>query len=219
MGKRITLIHAMPVSIPPILEAFQEGWPEAEIGNLLDDGLTAALQREGGLTTGIVARICDLAAFATRNGANGILFTCSAFGPAINVARQLVSIPVLNPDEAMIAAALGAGTRVGVVVTLAAFAPASASQLHAAAAARGGAVEVHTSVAAGALAALNVGDPAAHDRLVAEAAEVLAGRVDVICLDQFSMARARATVQARVTAPVLTGPATAVARLKALLNA
>jgi hypothetical protein len=161
LGKRITLIHAMPVSIPPILEAFQEGWPEAEIGNLLDDGLTAALQREGGLTTGIVARICDLAAFA----------------------------------------------------------PASASQLHAAAAARGGAVEVHTSVAAGALAALNVGDPAAHDRLVAEAAEVLAGRVDVICLDQFSMARARATVQARVTAPVLTGPATAVARLKALLNA
>jgi Asp/Glu/hydantoin racemase len=68
------------------------------------------------------------------------------------------------------------------------------------------------------LAALNGGDPAAHDRLVAEAAEVLAGRVDVICLDQFSMARARATVQARVTAPVLTGPTTAVARLKALLN-
>jgi hypothetical protein len=40
----------------------------------------------------------------------------------------------------------------------------------------------------------------------------------VICLAQVSMALARAAVQARVRVPVLTAPATAVARLKALLQ-
>ena len=39
-NKRVVLIHAVSVSIQPIRDAFKEGWPEAEISNLLDDGLT-----------------------------------------------------------------------------------------------------------------------------------------------------------------------------------
>ena len=68
------------------------------------------------------------------------------------------------------------------------------------------------------LKALDAGDPITHDRLIAEAAARLNGRVDVVCLAQFSMARARRGVEARVPVPVLTSPAAAVARLKALLD-
>jgi hypothetical protein len=74
------------------------------------------------------------------------------------------------------------------------------------------------SLAEGAFAIGNAGDAATHDRMVVEAAERIAGTVDVICLAQVSMALARAAVQARVPVPVLTAPATAVARLKVLLN-
>jgi Asp/Glu/hydantoin racemase len=73
-------------------------------------------------------------------------------------------------------------------------------------------------LADGAIAAMNAGDTATHDRLIAEAAAKLSAAVDVICLAQVSMALARAEVQARVNVPVLTSPATAVARLKAILT-
>ncbi|MBI4841896.1 MAG: arylsulfatase [candidate division NC10 bacterium] len=218
MSKRIVLIHAVTVSLQPILEAFKEGWPEAEVSNLLDDGLTGALSREGGLTPPIVRRICDLAVYAERTGADGILFSCSAFTPAMDVAKQLVSIPVLKPDEAMIAAALDAGRRIGVLATLPATAPIQAAQLQAAAAERGKTIQVETAAVPEALKALNAGDTATHDRLVAEAAERLAPRVDVICLAQFSMARARPAVKAKVGVPILTSPSAAVARLKAILT-
>lgn len=216
-SNRIVLIHAVPVSIQPIRDAFKEAWPEAEISNLLDDGLTGALSREGGLTPPIVQRICDLALYAARTGADGILFSCSAFTPAMDVAKELVTIPVLKPDEAMIATALETGRRIGVVATMPAAATTQAEQLQAAAAERRKTIQVTTAVPTGALAALNAGDAATHDRLIADAAERLAPDVDVICLAQFSMARARAVAQARVRVPVLTSPAAAVARLKAML--
>jgi Asp/Glu/hydantoin racemase len=219
MSKRIVLIHAVTVAIQPIREAFKEQWPEAEVSNLLDDDLTRALSREGGLTPRVVERICELATYAARTGADGILFTCSAFTPAMDVAKQLVTVPVLKPDEAMIAAALEAGSRIGVVATLPATAPIQAAQLQAAAAERGRTIQVETATVPEALRALNAGDIATHDRLVAEEAGRLEPRVDVICLAQFSMARARPAVKAKVGVPVLTSPSAAVARLKAILTA
>lgn len=219
MAKRIVLIHAVTAAIQPILDAFKKGWPEAEVSNLLDDGLTGALSREGGLTPPIVQRICDLATYAAGTGADGILFTCSAFTPAMDVARQRVTIPVLKPDEAMIATALEAGSRIGVVATLPATAPTQAAQLYAAAAEQGKTIQVMTAAVPEALKALNAGDTASHDRLIAEAAEDLAPGVEVLCLAQFSMARARPLVKEKVGLPVLTSPSAAVARLKAILKA
>jgi Asp/Glu/hydantoin racemase len=216
--KRIALIHAVATAIPPILHAFKEGWPEAQVSNLLDDDLMPAYTRGGGLTPHVVERICELALYAARTGADGILFTCSIFPQAEDLAKQMVRIPVLKPDEAMFAAALDAGKRIGVVATNPPAAPAAAAQLRAGAAARGTEIRIIESVAEGAFAIGNAGDAATHDRMVVEAAERIAGQVDVICLAQVSMALARTAVQARVTVPVLTSPATAVARLKAVVG-
>ena len=218
MSARITLIHAVQVAIPPVLEAFREGWPEAEVMNLLDDGLTVALKREGGLTVPIVQRIRDLATYAVRAGADGILFTCSAFTPAMDVARKDVTIPLLKPDEAMFAAAIEAGRRIGVVATFPGTIPVAEPQILAMAAARGVDVEIVSTVAPDAFEAMKAGDTATHDRLVVDAALELAPRVDVICLAQFSMARARRAVEGQVSIPVLTSPAAAVQRLRALLG-
>jgi Asp/Glu/hydantoin racemase len=216
--KRIALIHAVATAIPPILHAFKEGWPEAQLSNLLDDDLMPAYTREGGLTPHIVERICALALYAARTGADGILFTCSVFPQAEDMAKQLVRVPLLKPDEAMIAAALDAGKRIGVVATNPPAAPAATAQLLAGAKARGTEVQVIASVAEGAFAIGNSGDVVTHDRMIVEAAARIANRVDVLCLAQVSMALARAAVQARVKVPVLTSPATAVARLKALIS-
>lgn len=218
MPPRIALIHAVPTAIPPIRHAFAEGWPQAALSNLLDDDLMPAYTREGGLTPHITERICALALYAARSGADGILFTCSVFPQAEDLAKQLVTVPLLKPDEAMIAAALDAGSRIGVVATNPPAAPAAAAQLLAGAKARGVEVRVVESVADGAFAIGNAGDSTTHDRMVVEAALRIADQVEVLCLAQVSMALARGAVQATVKVPVLTSPATAVARLKRLLG-
>ena len=218
MTKRIALIHAIPAAIPPIQHAFREDWPEAQLSNLLDDDLMPAYRREGGLTPAITRRVCELALYAARTGVDGILFTCSVFTPAEELAKQLVPIPLLKPDEAMIAAALECGKRIGVLATNPPAAPTATAQIQAAAQACGCQIQVVEAVAEGAFAAGNAGDAATHARLVAEAAERLGPAVDVICMAQVSMGLARAAAQARSRVPVLSSPATAVARLKALLG-
>jgi Asp/Glu/hydantoin racemase len=73
-------------------------------------------------------------------------------------------------------------------------------------------------LAEGALAALDAGDVATHDRLAAEASRALRGRCDVVLLGQFSLARAAPQVAEATALPVVTTPGSAVRRLKALLG-
>jgi hypothetical protein len=77
-------------------------------------------------------------------------------------------------------------------------------------------VEVVPKLAAGAMAALDRGDRAEHDRLVVEAARDLRD-CDLIALAQYSMAPAAALVEEASRLPVLTTPDSAVLKLKQLL--
>ena len=73
----------------------------------------------------------------------------------------------------------------------------------------------------GAMAALDAGDGATHDRLVAEAARRLMEAepgVGAIALAQFSLARAREAVQQATGLPVLTTVDSAVAELRRRLS-
>jgi len=209
---RIALIHALRHSPPPIEAAFAAAWPEATLMNLLDDSLAADLARDGVLTPAMTERFLTLARYAAGTGAAAILFTCSAFGPCIEACqRDLAPLPVLKPNEAMIADAASAGARIGL---LASFAPTLASMP---AEFPPGVTLVPLHVA-GALVALDAGDGAEHDRLVGEAARAMAD-CDAIALAQFSLARAAGAVAAATGRPVLTTPGSAVARLRRLLAA
>jgi Asp/Glu/hydantoin racemase len=207
---RIALIHALRHSPPPIEAAFARLWPEATLMNLLDDSLSADLARDGGITEAMTGRFLELARYAQAAGADGILFTCSAFGPCIEaVQRELSPMPVLKPNEAMIEEAKSAGTRIGL---LASFAPTLQSMPPEFPAS----LMVVPRLAEGALAALDRGDGEAHDRLAAEAARDLIV-CDAIALAQFSLARAAPAVAAATGKPVLTTPESAVRKLKRLL--
>jgi hypothetical protein len=208
---RITLIHALKHSIVPIEASFARLWPEVRLMNLLDDSLSADLAREGALTEAMTQRFLNLGRYATSTGSDAILFTCSAFGPCIEaVARAQAPMPVLKPNEAMIEQAAQA-RRVGLLST---FAPTLASMPSEFPAS----VELVPKLAEGALAAMDRGDRAEHDRLVVAASKDLRD-CDVIALAQFSSAAAAPLVAKASGKPVVTTPDSAVAKLKRLLAA
>jgi len=208
---RITLVHALKHSIVPIEASFAKLWPEARLMNLLDDSLSADLARDGRLTDAMTERFLSLARYAATTGADGILFTCSAFGPCIEaVARAHAPMPVLKPNEAMIEQAVAKGRRIGLLST---FPPTLASMPRE----FPESVEIVSKLADGALAALNRGDAAEHDRLIADAARSLRD-CDVIALAQFSMAGAAPLVAQATGRPVLTTPDSAVRKLREMLS-
>lgn len=74
--------------------------------NLLDDSLLYDRAQAGRLSDEMVQRFVDLPLYAQRTGCTGILFTCSAFGPAIEAAGRATGMPTLKPNEAMFEQAL-----------------------------------------------------------------------------------------------------------------
>jgi Asp/Glu/hydantoin racemase len=214
---RIALIHATRLAMEPIQAAFRREWPEPELMNVLDDSLSLDRGRGPDLTPAMIARFECLARYAVDCGAAGILFTCSAFGPAIEAAAHAVQVPVLKPNEAMFEAALARGARIGLVATFASSLAPMCEEFDAAARFAAVRPTLVTELAEGAMDALQKGDGAHHDTLIAEAATRL-GSVDAVMLAQFSMARAAAAVRARVGVPVLTSPESAVAKLRARLT-
>lgn len=216
---RIALIHAVTVAMQPVENAFARLWPEAERANLLDDALSPDRAKSSELTPKVSARIQALAGYAVDQlGADGVLFTCSAFGPAIEAAARRTSRPVLKPNEAMFEAALQHGTRIGMLAT---FQPAVESmelEFRELLAARNMKAELRTICVPEAMSALSKGDVATHNRLVAERAVELADS-DVILLAHFSTSRAEDAVKGQFGGPVLTSPGSAVLKLKKALTA
>ncbi len=208
---RIALIHALKHSVAPIEEAFSRLWPEATTFNLLDDSLSADLAAQGHINPAMTQRFLTLAHYAAGTGADGILFTCSAFGPCIEAcAEELYPIPVLKPNEAMIREAERMGSRIGLLASFAPTLDSRPSEFPSN-------LIVVPRFAQGALAALDRGEPEAHDALAATAALALHD-CDVIALAQFSLARAQQAVSAKIGKPVLTTPDCAVRALRARLE-
>jgi hypothetical protein len=115
----------------------------------------------------------------------------------------------LKPNQAMIEQAVARGRRIGLLST---FPPTLASMPREFPAS----IEIVPKLAEGAMAALDRGDRATHDRLVVEASRDLRD-CDLIALAQYSMAPAAEQVAEASGRPVVTTPDSAVMKLKELL--
>lgn len=218
MPCRIVLLHATPVAMAPIQSAFAELWPEAEIVNLLDDGLSLDRARETELSEAMIERFVDFGRYGHRMGADGILVTCSAFGPAIDRMIAELPIPVLKPNEAMFQAALAQGRRIGMLATFGPAIGTMTDEFDQFVAQSGRPATLETVLVADAIGLLKNGDAESHNRLVAARAPDLAS-MDAIMLAHFSTSRAAVAVRQAVSVPVLTAPHAAVERMRAMVEA
>ena len=208
---RIALIHAVEVAMAPIAQAFSEHWPEAELVNIWDDSLSIDRARDGVLTNAMSSRIVALGDYAISLNADAILYTCSAFGPAIEEFAQRSPVPTLKPNEAMFDAAFKAGQSIGMLATFPPSVESMEDEFREAAGRRD--IDLETVLVADALDALKSGDAPTHNNLLADVAPQLA-HCDAIMLAHFSTSRARAAVSEVVDVPVLTSPDAAAVALR-----
>jgi Asp/Glu/hydantoin racemase len=215
---RIVLLHGTPVAVEPIQRSFANRWPGAELVNLLDDSLSVDRAKDPDLTERMFERFIELGGYARRIGADAILVTCSAFGPAIERMARDLTVPVLKPNEAMFRAALTAGRKIGMLATFAPSVGTMTEEFDEFVRETGAEATLRTIVVDGAMEALRKGDAQTHNELVAARAGELAD-CDAIMLAHFSTSRAFEKVAAATSVPVLTAPDAAVDRLRSMLPA
>lgn len=217
MSKRVFLVHPTPLAMAPIDEAFKTLWPQAQTLNLLDESLYADIPQDGTLAPGIYDRVASLLRHCEASGADGILFSGSTFGPAVDKARAGMRVPVLRAEEAMMEQAVTLGERLLLVCTAKRAMPVVRGTLDAAIRRAGVARAITELWVKGARDAITSGDIDTHDRLIAEQVAA-AGDFDVIIFGQISMVPARTPLPRDIARRIVTGPAATVARMRALID-
>jgi Asp/Glu/hydantoin racemase len=201
----------------PIRAAFADAWPEAETINLLDDGLSADRARETELSGAMIDRFVRFGRYGYDMGANGILVTCSAFGPAIDRLASEVPVPVLKPNEAMFEAAVACGQRIGMLATFGPSVATMTEEFNDYVTKVGSSAVLKTVLVEPAMDELRKGNADRHNKLLAARAPELAD-CDVIMLAHFSTSLAAADVRGVLSVPVLTAPHSAVERMRKVIE-
>ncbi|MFN7753436.1 MAG: aspartate/glutamate racemase family protein [Pseudomonadota bacterium] len=218
MALRIGLIHATPLAIEPVNRALAARLPGAQAMNVLDDSLAVDRAAPGGLDIDFTPRFRALTDYCLAQRVDGIVYTCSAFGEAIERVRAGARVPMLKPNEAMVEEALACGQPIVVLATFAPSIPSIEVDFREAVGGDGRMPELIGAHVPDAQRLLAEGDGEAHDRLIAEVAARHRGRGRLM-LSQFSMARAAAQVERATGERPLSSPESAIARLASLLGA
>ena len=218
-GPTVALIHATPAAMAPAVAAFEERFPSAGLWHLLDDRLVSDAERAGGLVPPLRRRMLSLIGHAVAGGADGVLLTCSMYGPVARLAAQLWDRPVAGSDEAMYErVAAERPARVAVLGSLETAVADSADRLRQVLAGDGAtgppgtagpgshATEVVGVLCPGAAAAASAGDGAALLSSLRAAAGPLAGEVDLFLLGQYSLTPVLDELQAVLEVPVWSPP-------------
>jgi len=215
--EKIYLIHAGMISVMPAHQSFKNHWPEARIFDLLDGSLVMDMKEQPVLTPSMMKRFELLGDYCANANATGVLFTCSAFGEAIERIKQKHAFPVLTPTEALFEEVLNIEGKIALVVTFGPSIAALTTELEKMAAPKNKALLIDSFVVDGAIDALFQDDRATHDRLIAEKVATLSG-YQAIVFGQFTMSPAALQAQSLTQIPILTTPDSAVKKLKSLLT-
>lgn len=215
--KKLGLIHTSATLVPVFADLCQSHLPEVSVFHISDDSLIKEIIERNRLTPSVSRRVIGHVVAAEAAGADLVLVTCSSIGPAVEMAANVVDIPVVRVDQAMADQAVRSGGRIGVVATLPTTLQPTADLIRRRAALADASVQLSERLCEGAFDALMSGDAAKHDQLVLSALEELAGESEVIVLAQASMARVASQMEASVGAPpILASPTLAIEHLAAV---
>jgi Asp/Glu/hydantoin racemase len=213
---RVNMIHAIAESIPPVKLAFSEEFPEAEVINVLDEGLL--FDFDDHITPNLRRRMSNLIGYCQDTNADAIGLACSVYAPVVDSARYLVDVPLVSSYGPVMAEAVAAGSRIGLIASVAATMRDSEHYLKLAAKEAGREIEPHLCLAEDLINVMRVEGQSGLERRLEEEVLKLAPDVDVVLLSQFSFAAALAHLKTVSPVPVLSAPHSSARALKRLLG-
>jgi hypothetical protein len=204
--------------VEPLTKIFREHLPEVKLNHIADDSLIQEVIAAGEVTPAVRRRLLSHYIAAADAGAQVVFNTCSSVGDVADYGNQYAPIPVFRIDQPMAAQAVQGYQRIGVISTLSTTLDPTCRLLHNEAAKAGREVTLVEGLADGTFAAGQSGDGDTHDRLIAEAAQRIADKVDVFVLAQGSMARMEQRLAELTGKPVLSSPVLGVKGLRQFLG-
>lgn len=210
--KRLGIVHTVSQLAPMFAELAGELLPGVETTVIADELLLKRTIRDGVVDDVTRARLRGHVASLADFGVDAVLVTCSSVGGLVDEIAAEAHVPVVRVDRAMAEHAVTLGSTIGVLATLPTTLTPTTALVEAAAREAGRPVEVVSRLCDGAFTALQRGDGARHDAIIAEELDRLAAEVDVVVLAQASMARISAARPADGT-DVLSSPRLAMERL------
>lgn len=204
--------------VEPITQLFQEHLPEVKLNHIADDSLIQEVIANNSVTPAVRRRMLNYYLGASDTGATLIFNTCSSVGYVADMGNLISPAPVFRIDGPMAEKAVREGEKIGVIATLPTTLTPTVDLLKNKAEEAGRTIHVVEGLADGAFQAGMSGDRETHDRLIREAAEKIADKVDVIVLAQGSMARMESKLAEITGKKVLSSPLLGVLGVKEWLR-
>ena len=204
--------------VEPMNKLFKELMPEVKLNHIADDSLIQEVIANNAVTPAVRRRLLSYYNAAADAGADVVFNTCSSVGDIADYGNGYARIPIFRIDQPMAAKAVTSAQRIGVISTLPTTLDPTCRLLQNEAKKAGRDVVLVEGLADGAFAAGQSGDSETHDRLIAEAAQKIADKVDLFVLAQGSMARMEQRLSEMTGKPVLTSPVLGVKGLRKFLN-
>lgn len=215
---KVVAVHTAMALVSPLTKIFSEYLPEVKLNHIADDTLIQEVIANDGVTPAVRRRLLSHYVAAADAGADIVFNTCSSVGDVADYGNLYAPIPVFRIDYPMAVAAVTQARRIGVVSTLPTTLAPTRRLLERASREEGREVTLLDGLAEGAFQAGQSGDSDTHDRLIAEAAEHIAGDVDLFVLAQGSMARMEERLASITGKPVLSSPVSGVQGLRRYLK-
>ena len=208
--KKVYIIHTSFISVDTLSRLFAEIAPDVIVRNIVDDSLLPEIMENGGVTKGVIQRVCAYALQAEKAAADLIFNQCSA---------KTLNIPLLKVDQAMVEKALEIGEKIAVIATIGTTLNPSVAMIRDTAEKVGKKVQVDSVLLEDAYQELFLNKNAsAHNRIIIEKIREIENFYDVIVLAQGSMVTLLDDLS-DVHTPILTSPRMGVERAKAILDA
>jgi Asp/Glu/hydantoin racemase len=217
--KTLGIIHAVNLTIRAMQPFIDKYIPEVEVVHLCDDTIQRDNIRAG---VGVIPKVnyfkfAQYAHNLEEAGVDMILLACSTFNYAAELARPMISVPIMQIDRPMMEEAVQQGRRVGLLATLATTVPSSERLLRIVAGEQKREVEITTVLRPEAFAAIQKGDAATHNAILLEEIGKLADKVDSIVMAQLSMSALAPHLPA-TRVPVYNSGTTGFGRIRRMLS-
>jgi Asp/Glu/hydantoin racemase len=160
-----------------------------------------------------------LICYCQDHNADAIGLACSVYAPVVDSARDLVEVPLVSSYGPVMAEAVAAGPRVGVIATNEATMSDSEYYLEKAAREAGKNIQVKKQLATDLIQVLRENGHEAFEKRLEQETLALSPEVDVVLLSQFSFATALDHLRRVSPVPVLSAPHSSARTLKKMLEA